>query len=69
MARLKFLEAAHVKDMLAVLRWARQSEESYQRISHAAAPAGMGRSTPNARIRTSKQRDMRGARCLFSRAR
>ena len=39
---LKFLEAAHVKDLLAVLRWADNPEEPRQRVSRAAAPARDG---------------------------
>ena len=43
---LKFLEAAHVKDLLAVLRWADNPQEPRRGVSRAAAPArhraGMG---------------------------
>ena len=39
---LKFLEAAHVKDLLAVLTVGRQPEEPHRRISRAAVAAGHG---------------------------
>ena len=55
---LKFLEAAHVKDVLAVLRWARQSARPRRRIPRRAAAArhrpGDGRASSSMRIADSR---------------
>ncbi len=61
---LKFLEAAHVKDMLARAAVGRQPEESHRRISCAAAPARHG---PGDRRQDARQVRRGGGRVALAR--